>query len=125
MVDLNKWSPIESSYLGDQGSIPGLERSPGEENGNPVQYSCLENFMDRGAWGGYSPWGHKESDMTEHIISTHNMDDAQKHYVKLKKKTCKDFIQNFCICFFICYAYCTYGIMYLYRHIYIYMHVSW
>ena len=35
---------------GDSGSIPGLGRSPGEENGNPVQYSCLGNPMDRGAW---------------------------------------------------------------------------
>ena len=36
--------------VGDPGSIPGLERSPGEGNGNPPQYSCLENPMDRGAW---------------------------------------------------------------------------
>ena len=35
---------------GDLGSIPGLGRSPGEGNGNPLQYSCLENSMDRGAW---------------------------------------------------------------------------
>ena len=35
---------------GEAGSIPGLERSPGEGNGNPFQYSCLENPMDRGAW---------------------------------------------------------------------------
>ena len=35
---------------GDPGSIPGSERSPGEGNSNPLQYSCLENFMDRGAW---------------------------------------------------------------------------
>ena len=35
---------------GDQGSIPGLGRSPGEGNGNPLQYRCLENLMDRGAW---------------------------------------------------------------------------
>ena len=34
----------------DPASIPGLERSPGERNGNPLQYSCLENPMDRGAW---------------------------------------------------------------------------
>ena len=34
----------------DLGSIPGLERSPGEGNGYPLQYSCLENSMDRGAW---------------------------------------------------------------------------
>ena len=35
---------------GDPGSIPGLGRSPGEGNGNPLQYSCLENLMDRGTW---------------------------------------------------------------------------
>jgi len=34
----------------DAGSIPGWGRSPGEGNGNPLQYSCLENPMDRGAW---------------------------------------------------------------------------
>ena len=34
----------------DAGSIPGLGRSPGEGNGNPLQYSCLDNAMDRGAW---------------------------------------------------------------------------
>ena len=36
--------------VGDPGSIPGLGRCPGEGNGNPLQYSCLENSMDRGAW---------------------------------------------------------------------------
>ena len=36
--------------VGDAGSIPGLRRCPGEGNGNPLQYSCLENPMDRGAW---------------------------------------------------------------------------
>ena len=40
-----------SAYnAGDQGSIPGSERSPGEGNSNRLQYSCLENPMDRGAW---------------------------------------------------------------------------
>ena len=34
--------------------------------GYPLQYSCLENSVERGAWAGYSPWGHKESDTTEH-----------------------------------------------------------
>jgi len=38
------------SNAGDPGSISRLGRSPGEGNGNPLQYSCLENFMDRGAW---------------------------------------------------------------------------
>ena len=36
--------------VGDLGLIPGLERSPGGGHGNPLQYSCLENPMDRGAW---------------------------------------------------------------------------
>ena len=36
--------------VGDVGSIPGLKRSSEEGNGNPLQYSCLENSMDRGAW---------------------------------------------------------------------------
>ena len=40
-----------SAYdAGDPGSIPGWGRSPGEGNGNPLQYSCLENTMDGGAW---------------------------------------------------------------------------
>ena len=39
-----------ASNVGDSGSIPGLGRSPGEGNGNPLQYSCLENPMDEGAW---------------------------------------------------------------------------
>jgi len=42
-----KESAYNAEYLG---SIPGLERSPGEGNGNPLQCSCLENPMDRGAW---------------------------------------------------------------------------
>ena len=39
-----------TASAGDVGLIPGLGRSPGEGNGNPLQYSCLENPMDRGAW---------------------------------------------------------------------------
>ena len=46
----------------DLGSIPGLGRFPGEGNGNPLQYSCLENLMDREAC---SPQGRKELDTTE------------------------------------------------------------
>ena len=41
--------PTNAGYAGDMGSIPELGRSPGEENGTPLQYSCLENSMDRGA----------------------------------------------------------------------------
>ena len=42
---------VESTCnAGDEGLIPGSERCPGEENGNPLQCSCLQNPMDRGAW---------------------------------------------------------------------------
>ena len=41
---------VSACNAGDLGSIPELERSPGEGNGNPLQYSCLENPMDGGAW---------------------------------------------------------------------------
>ena len=48
---------------GDPGSIPGSGRSPGEGNGFPCQYSCLENSMDRGAWQA-TVYGITESDTT-------------------------------------------------------------
>ena len=48
---------------GDMGSIPGL-RSPGEENANPLQYSCLGNPMDAGAWQAIVHWVTKEPDTT-------------------------------------------------------------
>ena len=49
---------------GNLGLIPGLERSPREENGNPLQYSCLGNPMDRGAWRATVYGVTKESDTT-------------------------------------------------------------
>ena len=51
-IDYDKGSEVKASALnvGDLGLIPGLGRSPGEGNGNPLQYSCLENPMDGGAW---------------------------------------------------------------------------
>ena len=49
---------------GDMGSIPGLERSPGEENGNPLQDSCLGNPMDKGACQAIVHEVTKESNMT-------------------------------------------------------------
>ena len=51
---------------GDPCLIPGLGRSPGEGSGNPLQYFCLENSMDRSLVG-YSPWGHKKSDIIEQL----------------------------------------------------------
>ena len=57
---------------GDTGSIPGLGRSPGEENGTPLQYSCLGNPMDRGAWG------REELGMTENAHTHHVVDIFQR-----------------------------------------------
>ena len=51
----------------DVGLIPGLGRSPGGGHGNPLQYSCLGNPMDRRAWQTTSPWECRELDTTEHI----------------------------------------------------------
>ena len=55
---------------GDPVLIPESERSPGEGNGNPLQYSYLENSMDRGAWWATVHGVAKELDMTEQLILT-------------------------------------------------------
>ena len=49
---------------GDMGLIPGSGRFPGEGNGNPLQYSCLGNLLDRGAWQAAVHGVEKESDLT-------------------------------------------------------------
>ena len=65
---------MSASNAGDPGSIPGLGRSPGEGNSNPLQYSCLESHGQRSLVG-YSPRGPKELDTTEqlhfHFTITH------------------------------------------------------
>ena len=55
--------------VGDLGSVPGLGRSPGGGQGNPPQYSCLENPQGQRSLAGCSSWSHKESDMTEQLIA--------------------------------------------------------
>ena len=47
---MTQWVKNLPAYAGDTGLIPRSGRFPGEGNGNPLQYSCLGNFMDRGAW---------------------------------------------------------------------------
>ena len=58
---------------GDAGSIPGSGRHPGEGNGNPLQYSCLGNPMDRGAWWATVHGVAKESNMTERLNTTSSL----------------------------------------------------
>ena len=57
--------PANEGGARDVGSIPGSGRSPRGGYGIPLQHSCLENPMDRGAWWATRPQGHKESDTTE------------------------------------------------------------
>ena len=57
----------------DPVSIPGLRRSPGEENGNPLQYSCLENSLDRGAWQATVPGVARSR---TRLTTTHTHDDG-------------------------------------------------
>ena len=56
--------PANAGDTGDVGLIPGSGRFPGGGNGNPLQYSCLENLMGRGAGRVTIHGGHKESNMT-------------------------------------------------------------
>ena len=71
IVLLPRWLRGKGSAcnVGDAGSIPGSGRSPEEGNGYPLQYSSLENSVDRGAWWAtvHGPWGRKESDTTERL----------------------------------------------------------
>jgi len=72
LLDSNKFfsgSVVNNTHAGagDVCSIPGSRRSPGEENGNPLQYSCLGNPMDRGAWRATVHGVTKELDTTEQL----------------------------------------------------------
>ena len=57
--------PTNAGDTRDEGLIPGLGRSPRGGYGNPLQYSCLKNYMDRGAWKATVQWGAKELNTTE------------------------------------------------------------
>ena len=78
---------IESAHnVGDLGLIPGLGRSPRIGQGNPLQYSCLENPRGQRSLVGYNPWGHRELDTIEQL------------------STAQRFIENLW-CYFCCFLY--------------------
>ena len=68
-----KESFYDTEDAGDPDSIPGLGRSPGGGHGNAFQYSCLENPHGQSSLVGYSPWGRKDSYMTEKLSTAHNI----------------------------------------------------
>ena len=76
----------QSANAGEVTLIPGLGRSPGEENGNPFQYSCLGNPMDRGAWWATVHRDCTESDITEQL-SAHTLKldmGSRRYFIALK-----------------------------------------
>ena len=78
MAQFVKNLPANSGGTRDAVSIPGSGSSPEVGNGNPVQYSCLENSKDRRAWRDDSPWSCKELDMTEHAAHTSSQSKLMK-----------------------------------------------
>ena len=66
---------------GDLGSVPGWARSPGEGKNNPLQHSCLENPMDRGAWGATVHGIPKESDRTERLTVSVSIHPLAGHHL--------------------------------------------
>ena len=69
---------LSACNTGDQSLIPGSGRSPGDGNGNPLQYSCLEKSHGQRSLGGYSPWGRRELDMSMHAcVRTHTHTHTQ------------------------------------------------
>ena len=72
-----------ASNAGDLGSIPGLGRAPGGGHGNPLQYSCLENPHGQRSLAGHSPWGRKQSDVTERLGTEHKQRGPTVLHVEL------------------------------------------
>ena len=115
---------ISSCNAGAPGSVPGVGISPGERNGYPLQYFCLENSVDWGPWGGYNLWSSKELDTTERLalhffifmphIRAYN-------YIHIFIYTDKSITDYMCTCTCI-HITCMYVCIYVYICIYNYMY---
>ena len=79
---------VSACNAGDLGSIPGLGRSPGEGNGTPLQYSCLEKSYGWRSLVGCSPWGPKELDMTEWLHSLNSFTSLTHSLICYYKQHC-------------------------------------
>ena len=79
--------PANAGDAGDMGSIPGPRRCPGGGNGNPLQYSCLENPMDRGAWQN-TACGVAKSQTQLKQLSMHTQPTQEQVLGKKKKEQC-------------------------------------
>ena len=92
--------PANARDTGEVGSIPGLERSPGEGNGNPLQYSCLENSMDRGVWQA-TVHGVSELDRlsvcTHTHICTHTSSGKREWECNYRRRVFSIFLLEFCL----------------------------
>ena len=74
--------------------IPGLGRSPGEGNDNPLQFSCLENPHGQKSLAGYSPWCCNKSDMTEQLSTAQHKHIVDSQYCVIFKYTASYFLKN-------------------------------
>ena len=91
---------VSAHNVGDLGLIPGSGRSPGEGNGNPLQYSCLENSMDGGALWANSPWGSKESETTEWLHFT-SLQVLKRHLTLNLVLKCMNVFRKYTNCYII------------------------
>ena len=80
--------PASTGDVGDLGSIPGLGGSPRRGNGNPLQYSYLENSMARGAWFAIVHGGHKLLDTTEQLNTHTEEGDRSKKTEGISQRGC-------------------------------------
>ena len=74
--------PANAQDIREKDSIPGSGRSPGVGNGNTLQYSCLENSMERKSLADYGPWGRKEYDITKQLnIHKKGLSEVELFYI--------------------------------------------
>ena len=105
--------PVNAEDTGDVGLIPQLRRSPGEGNDNPLQYSCLGNTMDRGAWWAIVH-GRRELDTTEHIL-THRYNKNSNYTKTIEPSRGKIqmgnlYFQIFFLFFFLNFIFCSFAL---------------